>query len=364
MKKVVLFGTMPKATNGVFSGPQRVAYNLFNSIKDTPDYDIVFLAMASSKITNKAKNKSKEKIIHSSFLGCIQYILKNRPSIVHIVQYTGRSILFLLWLKKILHFKLIYTCHGVVKYEIEKSENLKNRDLFIEGKIFERADLIIAVSQDLQNMIKRLYPKIDKEKLDVISNGIEENRTYKKVEVRKKYNIPKEKKILLSVGVRKIKNTKKIVENYLKLKDANFVLVVCGDKSNKYAQEIMGCYKKEIKDGKIIFTGFIGQDELYSFYEESHIYIQLSEIETFGLSVVEAMAFQTPVIISQGVGMNYLINKDKDKIMIHTSYEEFEKAIGFIQNNRAEIIRNNEQILKKLNWKTIGEIYTRKYLID
>ncbi|GAX60439.1 glycosyl transferase group 1 [Candidatus Scalindua japonica] len=112
--------------------------------------------------------------------------------------------------------------------------------------------------------------------------------------------------ILYVGGIAPHKNLATLVKAYSKLinetENKNIKLVLVGDYKkdvfliDNSLQGLINCLR--LKD-KIIFTGFIPDEELVCFYNAAVVFVLPSFIEGFGLTAVEAMACGTPVIGSR-----------------------------------------------------------------
>ncbi len=60
---------------------------------------------------------------------------------------------------------------------------------------------------------------------------------------------------------------------------------------------------------QVIFTGVTPSEELFSFYAASDLYAMLSQFDTFGMVVLEAMAASLPVLVSDRVGAKDLVRE-------------------------------------------------------
>lgn len=355
MKRVVLIGTVPMDIEGVFSGPQRVAYNIFKYL-NRMNINVEYLNIG---VKNKGIKKNKLEVYDTSILSALKYILKNKPDIVHIVQYTGRSLIPFIILKNIMGYKLYYTAHGCIVHEVKNGSGLKKRDINIEKLLFKYSDKVFAVSDMFKDLIIKNYPMIDKDKIIKICNGIDQEIKYEKIDMNKKINISNQQKILLSVGVRQVKCVEDIINKYRNLDNDNYTLIIVGNYENDYGIELIRKNKDLIDKNKLIFTGELNQSELFSLYDQSFAYIQLSSYEPFGLSVIEALSQNTPIIINKNIGVGDEIN-EQVKFVVNTN-EEFNECIDKIDLNYMNIRRLCRESIKKLSWVNIAKEYYNYY---
>lgn len=188
----------------------------------------------------------------------------------------------------------------------------------------------------------------------------------KKIDYRKKLGIKKNKKILLYVG--KVEERRKplfCLDLYKEIKnrhdDCCLVYVGKGpmlEETHKYAED------KQIKD--VYFIDQIPQNELPSLYEESDLFILPTRYEIFGMVLMEAMYFNTPVITYKAAGPLDVIENGKDGIVmdnfdVNKWATEIEKYI-FIENLSDKMGEKGKKKIKKdYLWPTIAEQYYKEY---
>ena len=73
---------------------------------------------------------------------------------------------------------------------------------------------------------------------------------------------------------------------------------IIGEKGNAYVRLSQLADKLDISNN-IEFTGLIDYSDIPRLLQQAKIYVQISDSETFGLSVAEAMSCGTPVVVSR-----------------------------------------------------------------
>ena len=226
----------------------------------------------------------------------------------------------------------VATLHGTIRNEIRSARNTKSiKGLVVAAYLFydwitspvgkttlNRADKIIAVSNELKEDIKRQY-KVSDEKLIVIPNGIDTNR-FKPMNVenlREKLNITDEK-IILSVGaINKQKGVHLLLEVLPKiLKEKNSVkLFIVG--IGPYLDNLKEIANKLDISNNIVFTGKISDEDLPKYYNLADIFaFPTLRMEGLPLVIPEAMACEKTVIASRIGGIPTVIENYKDGILI------------------------------------------------
>ena len=86
-------------------------------------------------------------------------------------------------------------------------------------------------------------------------------------------------------------------------------LVIAGPFEKKYCNELKEIIKKYKIENRVIFTGLLSGDLLYASYKACYLFILPSLQESFGISIVEAMAASKPVVISKNIAIANSIKK-------------------------------------------------------
>ncbi len=169
-------------------------------------------------------------------------------------------------------------------------------------KTLQKFNKIIAVSKNTKEDIMELF-KIPEEKIEVIYSGIDdkysvlEKNSPNLQEVKTKYKLPE--KFILSLGTieprKNIDSLIKAFDIFCEESDSSYSLVIAGGFGWKY-KNVLNEYQKAKHKDKIIFTGFIDEEDKNAFYNLSNLFVFPSYYEGFGFPPLEAMKTGTPVI--------------------------------------------------------------------
>lgn len=223
-------------------------------------------------------------------------------------------------------------------------------------KLIPLVDLISYESLEAYNFMKNSYAGMDtKGKTVYLPNG------YDNLFVEKNFRIKefKEKEnIILTVGRlgTKEKNTELLLESLKEIDLKDWKVVLIGSETEellKYKEK----YFKENPDlkEKIIFTEEIkDRKELYEYYNKSKVFVLPSKWESFGIVMVEAMAFGNYVITSNTCAANDITNHNTiGKIIEIDSKIDLEKSLE-------EVVNGNVKLEEKCN-KTLEYVKNFKY---
>lgn len=178
-------------------------------------------------------------------------------------------------------------------------ENVNGQILEIETEGLKRADRLIAVSQRTKRMAVERYG-IRPEKISVVYNAVSRQ------EAQRVYRIAKtgRRKTVLFLGrITFQKGPDYFVEAAAKvlqvLPEVTFVMTGTGNMMQQMIERV-----GELRIGnRFHFTGFLQGEEIERIFSLSDLYVMPSVSEPFGISPLEAMIYDVPVIISRQSGV-------------------------------------------------------------
>ena len=163
-----------------------------------------------------------------------------------------------------------------------------------------------------------------------------------KIEVRKKYDLPLNKPIIIFAGrlVEK-KGFKKLYE----ARDKDYFIVFVGD----------GVVPEHMKEDKNVrFVGFKTQKELAELYGTSDIFCLPSENEGFPLTILEAMACGLPIITTDHPGYTDYLDRRFVKL-INPTINNIKKVIYDLLKNKETMRKmsfySRSAVEKRFSWK-------------
>ena len=253
---------------------------------------------------------------NNPFILCKLYKILKRENFDIIHTQANKATDMVIRLKPFLKAKIVSTLHSYKK-------NIKS---------FEKADFVITVSDKIGKKLK------NKNKI-TIYNGInftEVNR----VDLHEKYNIPKDKFIICSVG--RFVEVKRFDILLKSIKDIDVHLMLVGDGEKRENLELL--VKKLSLKEKVTFTGYISQKETKEIIASSKLFVMTSLKEGFPYTFVESMFCKTPFIstdvsdIKKFIPEEFIVKLDTkdiaDKIeSFYKSYKEnFSKFKPIFEN--------------------------------
>ena len=246
-----------------------------------------------------------------------------------------------------------------------KKANPNIKIIFVSGgedfygfdKFFAKyIDYMFAVSKDNAKKIEQRYNR----KVNILPNGVDvekfkPNENYKKL-FREKFNI-ENKRVLISVG-RLVgwKGYQLVIEAMQKLD--NFIYVVIGE--GDYLKELKKLSKKFNVENKVLFLGAIDNKELPKYLNMGDIFIQPSiGHEAFGITIIEAMACNLPVVASKNGGIVDIVKDKKNGYLFEINNIEYMiEKILWIDNNQ-DILKPREFVKENFTWTNSANILLR-----
>jgi glycosyltransferase involved in cell wall biosynthesis len=225
--------------------------------------------------------------------------------------------------------------------------------LYLDKKAFKNSKVIYACSSMVKNEIIRFYG-INPDKIKVLfppTNIQKFNTNISKTEAREKLEALPQKKYFLFVSTsHKRKGLDLLLKVFSKLNKEKYHLWVAGSNF-------------ETKLPNVTPLGFVKNMELY--YRAADFTLHPAVYEPFGQIVVESLACQTPVFVSENVGAKELLNDDIGFVVPDFSEKSWQNAIEKLSEKtfftQTEAFDMNELSLethmeKMLNWSAMKNI--------
>ncbi|MBU0479212.1 glycosyltransferase family 4 protein [bacterium] len=193
--------------------------------------------------------------------------------------------------------------------------------------------------QDLLNVLR-----IDKDKLKIVYpavNNIFFDPVSEETVNRVEQNYRIKSKFIFWVGALKpSKNLLGLIKAYKMLPNGiknEYELVIAG-KGNKYLEVLKDSANKLGIKEKVLFPGFIHDNDLPALYHGAEVFVMPSLHEGFGLPVLEAMACKTPVVASNVTSIPE-VTGDAAVLVDPNDINQLSKAMEKVLSN--ETLRNN-----------------------
>lgn len=282
------------------------------------------------------------------------YCLFNKVDIIHSLHYSFPLFSF--------RTKQIVTIHDLTFFLYPDVHTLIKRYYF-RFFIFTAtrfADEIICVSESTANDLNQLFPII-KSNIKVIHLAVTNKRLqFTKLEdefILNKFGIDSE--YILFIGtIEPRKNIKNLVRAFNEIHDVNpqIKLVIVGKKGWHY-ESLFDLLGEIALENKIIFTGFVTENEKFSLINKCKLFVYPSIYEGFGLPVLEAFLYNIPTV-SSSISSIPEIAGDAAILINPLIVEELSSAMNTLLNDkllRLSLVPKMEAKIKQYTWKNTAD---------
>ncbi|OUL07523.1 spore coat protein [Sedimentibacter sp. SX930] len=232
--------------------------------------------------------------------------------------------------------KVIIENHASLFMVLKKRDNAKKykeryyyhlhneqRDFYGCEDIIRNCKKIMTVSSYISNSIKKELRIIEEKRIEVLRNCVNISRFGSKedklraVELRKKYDIQENDKVVLFTGrLSPEKGIQELLLAFKQISDLDAKLVIAGGYLSG-AEDVKSDYEKKLLElassmmDRIIFTGFIGYDEMPSVYLMADIVVVPSIWnDPAPLTVIETISSGIPLITTNSGGITEYANSE------------------------------------------------------
>jgi len=237
--------------------------------------------------------------------------------------------------------------------EYDRSGEAVNEEICaIERAGLQRADRIIAVSHRTKRMIAERYGA-DQRKISVIHNAVSQAEA----KGARRGKGDRERKTVLFLGrVTFQKGPDYFVEAaalVLKtLPDVTFVMAGEGDMMKQMVERVA-----ELGIGdRFHFTGFLQGEEIERIFSLSDLYVMPSVSEPFGISPLEAMLYDVPVILSRQSGVSEIL-RHALKVDFWNVRETADKIIAVLRHPALARVMTTKALdeIRRIRWENVAE---------
>lgn len=218
----------------------------------------------------------------------------------------------------------------------------------IEEQGLRYCNAVIAVSYYTRSLIYKRYG-ISLDKVSVVHNGVYTNE----VRQHSRHQIGSHSKVVLFLGrVTFQKGPEYFVEAASKViphvPDALFVMAGSGDMLPRMVKRVR---ELNIQD-HFMFPGFLKGQEVEEMYSAADLYVMPSVSEPFGISALEAISFDTPVILSRQSGVSEVLRH-----ALKADFWDIDRLADLIINAllheelRRDMVNMAREEVRRLRWE-------------
>ncbi|HPS40633.1 MAG TPA: glycosyltransferase family 1 protein [Candidatus Woesebacteria bacterium] len=263
--------------------------------------------------------------------------------------------------------KLIVTIHDLLWHEQKGTQatTLKAWQYFVKYLVYKyvskqaakKAEVIFVPTETIKKTVIHYYP-FAKNKIIVSKEGIASK--YQNALNHQPTLQPRIKKQLIYTGsLYPHKNIAVVIKSLKKL--PKYQLLIASSRSifQDQIQTLVAHYKVK---KQVIFLGFVPDEKLITLYQQSMALVQPSLSEGFGLTGIEAMASQIPVLASD-IEVFREIYQDAAFFFDPNSSASFIKALENLESaNRKEVIKRGVQVASQYSFDKMAKDIWSQFL--
>ncbi len=348
-------------------GSSQVAFELLKSIEDLDkqnDYTILLVNPPLDDLP-KERNGWRYKIIKPGKLKTFisiplaLYLAKQKPDVFfspthYIPRFSPVKTIVTIFDLSFLHFPEMFQKKDLFQLTNWTKFSVLNSSKIITISDFSKQD-IIKQYKVKEDKVFVSYPGFS----DQIFHNIKDKS--KIDQILKKYNI--EGDYIIYIGtLQPRKNLLRLIEAFSLVESKNLKLVIVGKTKGEGREgwmykDILDVPKKLGIEDRIIFTGFVKNQELGFLLNGAKVSILISLWEGFGIPVVEAMASGTPVIVSNVSSLPEVVGNAGIKVDPY-AIDDIRDAIQNLVKNSAMQEKYSKLGLeqaKKYSWKKMAD---------
>jgi len=262
----------------------------------------------------------------------------------------------------------VLQAHGSVGAFFQKGFLKRTFDTIWGRRILRDASKAIAVTKIEAEQLKNVG--VSEDKIEIVPPGIdlsESENLPQRGEFRNRYGLNSSQRIVLYLArIHKIKGPDLLVKAFARLvgEASDTQLVVVGP-DDGYLPALKKLVNELEVEEKVLFTGPLFGEEKLEAYVDADVYVLPSSYEIFGLTVLEACACGTPVVVTEACGLADWIDQRAGFKVAHDEYR-LQEAIGVLLSNeemRKQLgDRARKLVREQFSWhktaQQIEEIYT------
>ena len=316
------------------------------------------------KLPGKGANKRTSVLLSKAIECCKNQ--NTKPDVVHIISPMPYGVLTKLCKLRALGIKLVYSHTIARKYSantfVERFQKWKVR------RVNKQYHSVIVQSVSMRNIILETNSEAN---IHIILNGVDTDKfspvanSNEKTNLRENLNLPQEAKFITLVGaVHPRKGTDILIEAWAKLiaSHPDLHLLIIGPRYDRIRAELKE-FKEKIdrvigNSNKRENVHFMGQvDNIEIFLKISDIFVFPSEREGMPNAVLEAMATELPIVLTQFIGLSDELGEANKEYLLATRDPESvaDKILLILENNDLckKLARNaREWVIARMNIET------------
>lgn len=312
------------------------------------------------KLYTKVGGKELSANYLSYFEKTIEAVNDFQPNIIHV-----HHLMPLTWIARFI--KIAYGLNFMVTVHGSELPTLENdkRYPYLTAEALHKAVRIIPNSFWTRDWMNRVLGDGFKDQIRVIPGGVDIDR-FKKVDTKdidERFDLKGKKVVVFAGKLTPYKGVKYLVYAAKKIKGE--VLILGGGSERKNLEKIVS----EEQITNVRFLGHFGDDTkfLVKFYSRANVFVAPSVWdEPLGLAILEAMACETPVVVTRKGGIPLAVKDGKNGLFIRSrNANDIAQKVNDLLLNEDKRLKMGKEARKiaieKFDWRVIAQKFIDKY---
>lgn len=254
-----------------------------------------------------------------------------------------------------LQIPLFHTYHTVyedyAEYVIPMKKLGRNLAAKLSKSIVEKTDHIIVPSEKIEVLL-RSYGVT--KPISVVPTGIrvpQAPSVEDTLALRSRLGIGKGETMVLSAGrLAKEKNCDELLQHFSQYKNPAAKLVFVGDGPHREHLEAM--VKKLALEKRVVFTGMVSPQDIFSYYYAADIFACASTSETQGLTYYEALCCGLPLLCKKDDAINHILFDGENGYAFHSESDFYTALDQMVQSSqfRGTLSKRSLQISRSFDY--------------
>jgi len=332
----------------IYTSDYKLSRDYMDSVGDVKVHPFkTWSSVANLYITPAIVRKAKEEVRHFD--------------VIHMHNYrTFQNMVVYNYAKK-QDIPYVLQAHGSLPRIMSRQRLKQLYDNLWGYKLLEGADRVLAVTREEAEQYKSM--EVSEAKIEIVPNGIdlsEFDNLPERGGFRRSHGLGSDQRIILYLGrIDKTKGLDILGKAFANLSSSlNDIKLVIVGPDGGYLPSL----KKLIEDleisDKVLFTGPLYGQEKLNAYVDADVYVLPSLYEIFGITVLEACACGTPVVVTDRCGIADVIDGEAGLVVPYDKEQLQRSLLKMLgdENLRLKLGKKGKTLVSdKFNWEKIAE---------
>lgn len=115
-----------------------------------------------------------------------------------------------------------------------------------------------------------------------------------------------------------------------------------------------------LEEGQAVIMRKVPYSEMYSYYLDAKVYINLNKVEILGMSILEALYYETPIVAIKAPGPDFILRDGSEKdygYIVANVDEVMKKVLKILEKDTSEVrdtLSGKTRIINEFTWGSIA----------